>query len=516
MAVGHDRFSARRWLAIAVVVAMMTIESATSQPAGAGSPARCGPGDRPEPALQGQVPVSARLNGSAAGGYWCNLETVGSFTSLSQATFDTYEHCAYYADNATIDIDSGVVVLDVSDPQHPRQTAYLTARAMRDAGESLRVNQTRGLLVADHFSWVGHPNPIRAADGIPESPEILRTLAVYDVSRDCAHPTLLADVVLPSQYGHEGCFQPDGMVYYVSAGTVTPIDLTDPAHPEPLSAPWQPPSTTLPVLHGCSISDDGTRGFFTDAVNQSMLVVDTSQVQARVHGAQLRVIGSFATPNEIEQSTVPLYYGSQPYVLLFTEARLPPKQCLAGQANFGFPRIISVTDESHPVEVSRMQSEVVLPQNCAAVAHDSTVQTRGLAQGDTFNLALSGAFGYDSHYCTPDRLHDPTIVACAQLGSGVRVYDVRDPRSPTEIAYYNTGTNGRRDPTLDWAQARPVIRRDLGQIWWATWNKGFHVAQFRQGVWPFPGDPACPPGYDYFRAQYDLTYQRCKAAGTLE
>jgi hypothetical protein len=67
------------------------------------------------------------------------------------------------------------------------------------------------------------------------------------------------------------------------------------------------------------------------------------------------------------------------------------------------------------------------------------------------------------------------------------------------------------EPTLDWAQARPVIRRDLGQIWWSTWFGGFHVAKFREGVWPFAGDEACPPGYDYFRAQYDLVYQACKS-----
>jgi hypothetical protein len=158
-----------------------------------------------------------------------------------------------------------------------------------------------------------------------------------------------------------------------------------------------------------------------------------------------------------------------------------------------------------------MQTEVVLPKNCAKVMADATFQMRGVQRGDPFNFFLTTLFGYDSHYCTPDRLRDPTIVACAQLGSGLRVWDVRNPTNPKEIAYYNTGTVSRGRPNLDWAQARPVIRRDLGQIWWATWYGGFHIAQFRSGVWPFPGDPACPPGYDYFRAQYDLDYQACKA-----
>jgi len=32
-------------------------------------------------------------------------------------------------------------VLDVSDPRHPVKTDYITARATRNAGESLRVNR---------------------------------------------------------------------------------------------------------------------------------------------------------------------------------------------------------------------------------------------------------------------------------------------------------------------------------------------------------------------------------------
>lgn len=496
----------RAMITAILAIAMTGLQQATP----ARSAPECDPNDRPEPALQGQVPQSERLSGEAADGYRCNLDIVGELRSVASANFETYQNCAYYSDNGSGLRDAGVIVLDVSDPTHPVQTAYLTSRAMRWPGESLRVNQARGLLVADHYSPIGQPTPFFSADGTPEGPENHRALAVYDVSKDCAHPKLLADVIMPSAYGHEGCFQPDGMIYYMSAVTITPIDLTDPANPKQLSVPWQP-SVPLPAFfHGCSISDDGTRGYFTDAHNNQMLVVDTTAIQARRTGAQPRVIGMFPTPFELEQSTVPLSYGGRLHVLLFSEAKYPPKVCVPGQPNFGYQRIIDVSDEQHPVEVSAIQTEVVRPENCAKVAADASLELRGVEKGDPFNIFITGLFGYDSHYCTPDRLHDPTIVACAQLGSGLRVYDIRDPRSPEEVAYYNTGTLSRGDPTLDWAQARPVIRRDLGQVWWVTWFGGFHVAQFRAGVWPFPGDEPCPPGYDYFRAQYDLVYQACK------
>src|SRR5205814_764697 len=57
--------------------------------------------------------------------------------------------------------------------------------------------------------------------------------------------------------------------------------------------------------------------------------------------------------------------------------------------------------------------------------------------------------------------------------------------------------------------ARPVIRRDLGEIWWTTALEGFHVVKFRAGVWPFPGMDPCPRGYDYYQDQYDLKYRTC-------
>ena len=58
--------------------------------------------------------------------------------------------------------------------------------------------------------------------------------------------------------------------------------------------------------------------------------------------------------------------------------------------------------------------------------------------------------------------------------------------------------------------ARPVIRSDLGQIWFPDIAKGFHVVQFREGVWPFAGQDPCPHE-DYYLAQYDLGYADCRA-----
>src|SRR3712207_5285845 len=108
------------------------------------SPAQCHADDRPETALQGQVPMADRASGRSVTGYNCNLTEVGFMPSSSFANFDTYENCAYYSDTiGAFNAEGGTVVVDVSDPRKPVQTAYLTERAAANAGESLRSEERR-------------------------------------------------------------------------------------------------------------------------------------------------------------------------------------------------------------------------------------------------------------------------------------------------------------------------------------------------------------------------------------
>src|SRR4051794_30063993 len=82
------------WVAVAVAAATL----AAAPVAHGKSPAQCGPNDRPETGLQGQVPIPDRATGRSVEGYTCNLTEVGFLPSSSFANFDTYENCAYYSD----------------------------------------------------------------------------------------------------------------------------------------------------------------------------------------------------------------------------------------------------------------------------------------------------------------------------------------------------------------------------------------------------------------------------------
>jgi hypothetical protein len=485
----------------AVSIAALSVGDAHAK-----SPAQCGPKDRPETGLQGQVPVSDRASGRSVEGYTCNLTEVGFLPSSSFANFDTYQNCAYYSDTiGAFNAEGGTVVLDVSDPRKPVQTAYLTERAAANAGESLRVHPGRGLLVADRYYL---------AQGVSnvDDPDANRALDVYDISKDCRHPKLLADVVMPSALGHEGCFQPDGMVYYMaSTNNITPIDLSDPTKPKQLSEPQNL------GIHGCSTSEDGKRGYLADIGTGRLAIADTSEVQARKQNAQIKVIGELPTPGDGgQQSTIPLFYGGHPYLLDWSEYAALGRPCATRpdrETNFGYPMLVDIADERHPKVTSKIFNEVTLPQNCAAVSGDSaSFPTNGLTKGDIFGLVGSRVFLYDSHYCSTDRTHDPTIAACASFGSGIRVYDIRDPRAPKEIAYFNPGTtDSPAGAVANATVARPVIRSDLGQVWFADIAKGFHVVQFRDGVWPFPGQDPCPHADPYLE-QYDLGYRDCRAS----
>jgi hypothetical protein len=467
----------------------------STNPTAVPRPTFCQPTDKPEAAaplqLQGQVPWADRLSGRAAQGYNCNLAVVSNFGNrasdpndpfTSFANFDTYKDCAYH----TIGDDSfgsgtGTAVLDVSDQANPVQTEYLTSAAAVGGWESVRVNAKRRLLVIDN-------NGSSALD-------------IYDVGQDCRHPRLLFSGNMPTAIGHEGWFSPDGNTWWMSRlGKVVPIDISDPAHPVER---WAEPAAGWPTAHGGSSSDDGTRQYFChNGSPDQLLTLDSSDFQFRVPNAELRTVSAFDIPdNSVCQQTYPLLYGNHPYVTLFGESA--PGSALGAvcpynpYTNFSHPRIIDMADEQHPVVASEILKEVDLPSNCALIDGD-----RNSASPNPFLNVFFAVFRYDTHQCSPDRLHDPTILACADFMAGVRVYDIRDPYNVREIAYFNVGTNSSTDPTVGWSASRPVVRATKGQIWVPTLQNGFYVLRF-EGVYPWQASLRCSPTYDYYFKQYN-------------
>ena len=143
------------------------------------------------------------------------------------------------------------------------------------------------------------------------------------------------------------------------------------------------------------------------------------------------------------------------------------------------------------------------PSNCPLVIGDNEPRDVAFLPA----LGAGGAlFGYDVHHCSPDRLHNPTLLACAYFLGGMRVFDIRDPKAPKELAYYNMGDIREPAgfvPQVDDAISRPVILADRGLVIWTSEWSGIHLAAFENSVFPFPGYVTCPIGNDYFFAQYN-------------
>jgi hypothetical protein len=142
--------------------------------------ADCGPGSSPETGVQGQVPLADRQSGRSQQGYSCNVELLGQYQGEGSTWVNpSYDHCAYMGTafgGLGRRKSEGTQVVDVSDPRHPVLGANLTSPAMlTDTWESLKVNEERGLLAA--------------VSGGPAVGALF--FDVYDISQDCAHPTLL-------------------------------------------------------------------------------------------------------------------------------------------------------------------------------------------------------------------------------------------------------------------------------------------------------------------------------------
>jgi hypothetical protein len=426
--------------------------------------AECGPGSSPETALQGQVPRGERESGRSGRGYSCNLERIGWYQGEGASwVSQSYGHCAYVATRFPSEARSpGVQVLDVSDPANPRRTATLTTPAMRGPWETLKVSPRRGLLAA-----VSASAPLGQGAAFFD---------VYDIGGDCAHPRLLnsvseSDLSAPANsLGHEGGFSPDGMTYWSTfayQGTITAIDVANPAVPRILYT-----GRTGTGNHGFGFSADGRRLYLAHAgradnillTSNGLQVFDVSEVQDRRPAPQIREVGRlFWEDGAIGQHAIPISYGGRPHVVFVDEM-------LAGAA-----RIIDVSDEAAPRTISKLRLEIQMPGR------------EDIRRGDT---TRPNSFGYDGHYCEADRAADPALLACGYFASGIRVFDVRDPRAPREIAYYNppaqTGSRERLpgsehaatdgDLTTDWCSSPPRFVGD--QLWVTCQDNGFMVLRF--------------------------------------
>lgn len=487
----------------------------------------CASGDTPETALQGQVPAALRQSGF--GGFSCNLKLVsqlqGEGASWSAATYTDKrgQTCFYHATMgaspnytnpaAPARVNPGVPVINITDPAHPVRVSSLTSAAMMDPWESLRVNTARGILAADNGVGGG---------GGPE-------IDLYDISSDCTSPQLLASVpvgtgadggIVPATapVGHEGGFSPDGFTYYIGSfysKAYYAVDLTVPTHPKLISAISMTDLGLGVLPHGLSVSQDGTRAYFISAGNvgtavgsktpplndpnatgdNGFFVIDTSEIQSRRPNAQMHRIATVPVRDgSAGQHTISFSVARKPYLVEVDEGGSGGIQdpagaaakaaCNAGMTPFPLAHIYDMSNEAAPTLVSETRLETHAAGNCNKVIPD---------------VLGSSYFTYGSHYCSVDNRENATALACSYFNSGVRVFDIRDPSKPKEIAYYNPAS--AKSPGAgsahvmfgqyhaggpDWCASRLDFDFDRHLLTTACQDNGLLVLSFENGTWPFP------------------------------
>lgn len=429
--------------------------------------ANCGPGSDPETGIQGRVSREEHENGRAARGYTCNTQMVGFFGAanpigtvggfkVERYTDKSGNDCAYYDSTLLfptnlIDFEAGVNVMDMSDPTNPVRTARLVTLAMLSPHESVIVSHQRGVLAA----VLGNP---AFGPGVVD---------LYDISQDCRNPVFKSSAPV-GVLGHESGISPDGNTFYsASPGTptLTAIDISNLSLPIPL--------LTAPIAsHGLTIGPDGNRAYVASGDGLGMVILDTSDIQSRKANPQMRIISSINWDSmSIPQNAIPITIKGRPYVVEIDE--YTDSTTGGGSGKIGAGRIIDIADETNPKVISNLRLEVHQPENKAA------------RDGDPG--AILPVQGYGGHYCNVPTRTDPTIVACSMIISGLRVFDIRDPHNPKEVAYFNAPVKPRLTPVFEasnWAMSSPSFVPERKEIWYTDGYSGFYVVRVTNGAWP--------------------------------
>jgi hypothetical protein len=398
----------------------------------------CGPADRTETGLDGQLTLAERMSGASTQPYNYNLEVVGQYVGEgADHQLAWQDDCAYYTTNDVMPLMSpGVQVIDVSDPTNPRRTANLGDPSLLQPWESLQVNHKRKLLAG-----------VEAEGGSGQQPGF----SIYDVS-NCRHPRLKAAVNLPNTAikGHAGNFTPDGKTFYGTDIGVSlyAIDITKPSNPS-LITNWTFPNGEAGLPHYITPDFDGVLGYIGQngsvstpghvTTNNGLTIVDLSQIQFRIPNPQVSVVSTlFWFDSLVSEVSVPVRVNGKPF-LVFTDEHGSGGSggavaaCAANLPPWGFVRLIDISDVQNPVIAAKLILEVEDPANCDLTEND---------------VPSNDSYGYSSHDCGVDNPYDAKLIACSYHEAGVRVFDIHDPYHPQEIAYYKGAARGTNGPLL--------------------------------------------------------------------
>jgi hypothetical protein len=478
----YDRFVATSAMVLAIGLASATSLSISQ----ASSPMA---DEHPEPGLQGQTmpgEVDILPRPYSKGVKLIGHDSIHGRDSNVQLTW--VDHCAYVSSTGgpfpiigTTKADAaltGVAVIDVRDPQHPKTTRLLRDRGSIAALEALHAVSAGSRKVLAAAAYHGGPNAA-GTSGSGHDPVMDAWLDIYDVS-DCANPKLMAEVAWPEN-SHTIRISPDGKRVYGTnlspfsgKGGIQIMDISDIAHPRFLGkfGVTRSDGTTFELAsHELSFSPDGRRVYA--GVNSSMggdlnhgisisppnavalgpdgggvYILDNTDFLERRPHPKLKLLG--VAPGAGWHSVMPAMIGGTPYLVGGAELGICPGT---------WPRITKIADETAPVRVSEFRLAMNRPENCAP---PTATEKASLIVPTPGTAAL--------HFNDVDSATDTRLGLFQFLWAGLRIADLRDPAKPVEIAYFKPG---------DACGGHVRFLSETGHIWLSCGQSGFYVLELK-------------------------------------
>jgi hypothetical protein len=448
-------------------------------------------GDRPERGLQGQTLPEDKPGSILPQPYSKGVRMVGHDTIKgrdSNVQMSWVDQCAYISSTAgpfpllgTTKGDAsltGVAVVDVSDPRHPRTVKLLRDKASIAALEALHAVSApdRKVLVAGAYH--GGAKAAGTTGTGHDPAETPAWLDVYDVS-DCANPKLMAEVQWPEN-AHSVRLSPDGRFVYgtnlspfTGNGGIQVMDISDMAHPRFVGkfGATRADGTSFEFApHEVSFSGDGRRVYA--AVTSSLggdlnkglrlmppsreslgpnaggvYIFDNSDIIDGRPDPKLRLISAIAGGGW--HSVMPARIGDVPYLVGGAEL---------GACPGSWPKITNIADEKKPFIAGEFRMAMNRAENCPELTGIEKA-TGGIVPG------LGAA---TLHFNDVDSPTDSRLGLFQFLWAGLRIVDLRKPAEPVEVAYFKPG---------DACGGHVRYLPKTGHIWLSCGQSGFYVLE---------------------------------------
>ncbi len=427
------------------------------------------------PRLQGQVPLADQESGRSQQPYMHNMRLVGQQDIKNRGENG---HLAWLGDCAYVggyfggkDPLAGMAVIDATNPSAP-EVVKIFPGTPGTRESQVEGNAERGMVVVMPFT-------MKTPYGDPPGPTLLQ---IYDASTDCRDPVPVSTYDFGEVVTHEHRISADGKTVYASVGGREPnrpgdsliaVDVSDMANPK-LLATWDlnhEPGMPQSGMHDLDVNDEGTRAYanarwMVDNVrHQGLTILDTSEVQERRPDPKIQRISSFnwGPPENFggTHSAQLVKIKGRQYVIAMDETMGE-----GAVAPWGWARIIDVTDEHYPLQISTIKLEVADEQYGEQTNQDNAI--------------------YGSHYLGVDDPYDTSLVFFSWYSSGLRAWDVRDPYSPKEIGYYIPGARTDTALAVSWLYPNPKVdyvyswiryRPETGHIWFTSLFNGFQIVE---------------------------------------